>query len=206
MYMRKQLKTRNEVVPDQTSQDKIKRARDYISMENTIYSPDWLLESFTDYMNGKVRTDKVTEKDMCMFKDALFVLGLDTHTPVAESVDDEYRYFINEIIQRIEREYGCKTSIEKILAETIALSHIRIICLSKTMNNYILGKISINKEINDYYRIIGKELDRAQRQLDSAIMTMRQIKMPRASFKINAKTAFIAQNQQVDKHEINDLQ
>ena len=204
--MKKQLQTKDDAISDQTSQDKIKKARDYISIQNTIYAPDYLLESFTDYMNEKVETAKATKEDVQKFKEALFVLGLDTHTPVAESVDDEYRYFITEIIQRIEREYGCKTSIEKLLAETIGLSHIRVICLSKTISNYSCGKVSINKDINDYYRIIGKELDRAQRQLNGAIMTMRQIKMPRTSFKINAKTAFIAQNQQVNQHEINDSQ
>src|ERR1035437_7622452 len=141
-------------------------------------------------MNKRVKNhkpgDKVSDNDMKMFKEAGLVLGLETHVPVAESVEYDYRYFITEMIQRIEKEYGCKTAIEKSLAEIIGLSHVRVVRLSKIITNHSSGKVSTNKEINDYYITISKELDRAHRQLINAIFTLKQIKMPNIPFNINA--------------------
>jgi hypothetical protein len=45
---------------------------------------------------------------------------------------------------------------------------------------------------------MGKELDRAERHFFTALNTLKQIKSPMLEMNIHAKTAFIAQNQQIN--------
>ncbi len=201
--MKKTLSTKTAPV-DVTDAEKIKYSRDFIRRENNAYSPDHFFVSFNNHMTERVKNrndGEATDKDLKMYEDALSVLGLETHVPVAESVGDDYRLFITEMIRRTVQEYGCTTAIEISLAQTIALAHVRVLCLSKTLSAYSLGKVSVNDDINDFYRIISKELDRAQRQMTSAIFTLRQLKTPQMSFNIKAKTAFIAHNQQINDRQ-----
>lgn len=174
------------------------KTRDFFIRNRVGYSPDILLQEFAELMDieSKRDGDQVYE----LFDKAQHALGLDTHTPVADSVPVEHRYLITEFIQRTEEEYQCKTGIEKSLAQVIALSYIRVICISKTMSGYLAGEVSVNSDINDYFSIVSKELDRAHRQLSNAIMTLRQIKVSASPLHIKAKTAFISQNQQFNDY------
>ena len=65
------------------------------------------------------------------------------------------------------------------------------------MNSNIY-ELSISSEKNGYLAILSKELDRAHRQLITALTTLRQIKNPPIEFNVKAKTAFVAQNQQIN--------
>ena len=169
---------------------------------------DGLTKQLTEYA-GKIGK-KLPDQFYKDYNDVSFALGIDTHVPVANGVKAEYRPFLFEMTKRIEQEYDCKTAIEKSLAEMVALSHIRVIHLSTVFNCYIVGSVDLTKEKTDYYNMIGKELDRASKQLLNATLTLRQIKTPILPFNVNAKTAFIAQNQQINnyakKDEINERQ
>ncbi|MEI6480297.1 MAG: hypothetical protein WCO12_02130 [bacterium] len=200
--MKKALMAKNESV-DLNTTNQSKKVREFFNTKVHRYDVEGLCKKYGDTMDA-TGGRRVRGKDAInlleLSNSVQYALGLETHVPVAESVDVKYRHLITEMIRKIEKEYDCGTAIEKTLAETIALSHVRIICFSSAMDNYVPGKISINKEINDYYAIASKELDRAHRQLTNAIMTLRQIKMPYTPLNITAKTAFIAQNQQFNDH------
>lgn len=177
-----------------------KKTRDFMR-SNSFYNPDKTLKDFAEMMDKNVGNPPTQE--ICdEYQKVSVILGLDTHVPVAEAFPEEYRTFVVNIARDIEKEYSCKSSIEKILAEAIALSQVRIIVLTKTFNNYLLDG-SINKEKTAYYNLIGKELDRAHRQLSNDILTLKQIKAPNIPFKVTAKTAFFAQNQQINNNESN---
>ena len=199
--MKKALTTKTAPV-GRTLAEKIKYARDFLTNDR-LDSPDRFLAGFVDYMDAKAQkrilgTDKITDKDLKMFKDAHYVLGLGTHEPLAESVPYDHRLFVVEMAERTVREYGCTTAIEISLAETVALSYVRVLWLSKVMTAYTRDGVGLTDEVNDYIRTMSKELDRAHRQMASAIFTLRQLKMPQMSFNIKAKTAFIANNQQIN--------
>lgn len=202
--MKKALTKKIEEVDLVPVEDKVKKVRGFFNnTEHNRYNPEELFVKYFDLMGVRPIEKKRTDKEIMELHDlgnqVMLVLGLETHQALTESVDHEYRYLITEMIGRIEQEYNCTTVIEKSLAEMVALSHVRVLSLTKTLSGYGAGKVGINKEINDYYQIISKELDRAQRQLTGAIMTLRQIKMPQLSLNINAKTAFIANNQQINE-------
>jgi len=184
------------------------KLRQYMKIYGSAYDPKRLLNKFALEM-GEVRKKGLTEQFFLNHEKVAFALGLDTHSPASLSVQEEYRHFLVEMINRVEYEHDCKTAIEKSLAETIALSHIRIVSLTKRFNAYTVDDVTPTKEATDYYNLISKEIDRAHRQLNNAILTLKQVKTPRMPLNVTAKTAFIAQNQQFnncDPCEINDRQ
>lgn len=197
--MKKELTANEDLKFDQDLFEQSKRVRDFITKNNNRYDPDYLFKDFAEKMDKRYGRKHPNEL-LKLCTEVLFALGTETHVPTAESVGLEFRHFITELIQCIEKEYSCTTAIEKSLAEIIALSHIRIICLSKTMDGYVTGRISINDDINDYFANISKDLDRAHRQMINATVTLKQLKTPQIPFNINANTAFVSNNQQINDY------
>ena len=179
------------------------KMRSFMAKHGSQYNPKTLTDRLAKQLDSGIAKNP-TQQFLNEYEKVGFALGLETHTPVSESVKEEYRYFLTDMIQSIEREYSCKTAIEKSLAEAIGLTHVRIISLSKTFNDYISGDRTLSKERNEYYDLIGKELDRAYRQLNSSILTLRQIKISTTPLKVNAKTAYFAQNQQINNYDNQD--
>lgn len=54
----------------------------------------------------------------------------------------------------------------------------------------------LSHEKNGFYSIVSKELDRAHRQFESALSTLKQMKVPALAFTVNSKNTFIADKQQ----------
>lgn len=193
--MKKKLATTKQEVSISSRSSKV---RDSLIENGVGYDPESLLGELAELLDsGAPGREKKVYK---LFDKSQHALGLDTHTPVADSVPVEHRYLITEFIQRTEEEYQCKTGIEKSLAQIIALSHIRIICISKTLSSYLAGDVAVSRDVNDYFTIVSKELDRAHRQLTNAIMTLRQIKVSASPLNIKANTAFISHNQQFNDY------
>lgn len=164
--------------------------------------PNYILENTTKKVNAYLAApDKEAEqmkKDMLeSHNEVLTSLGLETHYTLAETVSKRFQPLIIEVARQIEKEYDCKTASEKILVQLIAGTYGKIIDYSSLMNSNIfdLG-ISANK--NNYNALLSKELDRAHRQLITALATLRQIKNPPLELNVRAKTAFVAQNQQIN--------
>jgi len=128
---------------------------------------------------------------------SLMPLGLETHYPLAETVKDSYRPLVIEVARQIEKEYDCRTPSEKILAETIAGAHIRIINYSRKLNA-LTDEGYLTAERNGYGNMLSKEIDRAQRHLISALVILKEVKNPTIELNVKAKTAFVAQNQQIN--------
>ena len=129
--------------------------------------------------------------------EALIALGLETHYPLADMVGKRYRALAIEVARQIEKEYECKRPSEKLLAQTVAGAYCKIVEYSPHLRG-ITTDISLSKEKNDYYSMISKELDRAHRQMITTLSTLRQIKNPPIELNVKAKTAFVAQNQQIN--------
>lgn len=182
--------------------DSKQRTKDFM-LSNGLYNPDKILEDFArdmDQNKGKKMTPKLYED----YERVAMTLGLETHLPMADTLPEEYRPLLMNIIREVEAEYACTTVIERSLAEIIASAHIRIIHYTKTLNGYIAKETLPEKSKTDFYNMLGKEIDRAQRQLTSTILTLKQMKVPSLPFNVSAKTAFIAQNQQFNNYGENN--
>jgi hypothetical protein len=104
---------------------------------------------------------------------------------------------------QIIKDYSCTTSIEKALAEVITNAYIRILDNSRRLNNE-LNADQITQNRNIYFANLSKQLDRAHRQFDSAIFSLRQLKQPNVEVSVKATNAFLSQNQQINVNENNE--
>lgn len=164
-------------------------------VKNSSYNPDKILQKFSKDM------DKAQEvgfsDDLCRdYVKVTNMLGLSNHIPISESLPETYRELNVKIINDIEKEYGCNSTIEKIMAENIGSLHVRIIFLTKFLNDLIqTEKMPVNERTN-FYNLVGKDIERTHRQLNQWISTLQLTKNAGGSIKVSAKTTFIANNQQ----------
>lgn len=129
---------------------------------------------------------------------AMRAMEMETHLGVMESFDARYRGMVRELCPQIIKEYQCSTTIEKTLAEVIANSFIRIIDNSRRLNDCMDAGKYLSEERTHYLAILSKQIDRANRQYLSALMTLKQLKTPAIEMNIKAKNAFVSQNQQIN--------
>lgn len=168
--------------------------RDFIRNHSPYYNPDILMDKLAQKI-AKNGNKGLSDDFMHDYKKAVMAMGLSTHLPVAETVREEYRTFLIEMVQSIETEYDCKTPSEKALAETIASSYIRVVQFSRELSLCTKEK-NISHEKNGYYSLMSKEVDRANRHFTNALLTLKQLKSPTLEVNVKAKNAFIGQNQQ----------
>ena len=182
------------------STDKVRR----ILKESTHLEsePEWMLKELGTLIpksfeeKGKKQKNienEVNEKA----RKAVAIIGLETHYPLAGVVSESLRPLVLEIVGQIEKEYDCKTTTEKILAEMAAGAYVRALEYGQAFNGYTRVEF-LSSEQNNYYTSMSKEADRAHRQFINTVSFLKQIKSPSIEFNIKAKTAFISQNQQIN--------
>ena len=203
----KKQQLKKQEIQNVASSKKSQTMREWITAICLFNNTDLLLENIKKEVkanNGEIKG--LSREFYTNLKKAGLALGLSTHMLVTETVREEYRTFLVEMIKDIEREYGCKTAIEKALAETIASSYVRTLEYSRDLILYTKDN-HLTHEKNGYYNMLSKEIDRAHRIFLNASMTLKQLKSPSMEINIKAKTAFVGQNQQFNnKNEINDQQ
>jgi hypothetical protein len=106
------------------------------------------------------------------------------------------------------KEYGCKTSLEFMLVDRIVASYWRSMRCDRVFNLLITKedggfscdqlKVNIIKEIN-------KSIEFANRQLNTNIIMLKELKQPKLDVRVNTKTAFIG-NQQFNVNKQDDRQ
>lgn len=116
-------------------------------------------------------------------------LWLDNHYGLAHIVREDRRPMLLDTVRRIEQEFECETASEKILAEIVAGAHARILQAA--------ANLSLNTGVSAI-AVLSKEIDRAHRQLATALDSLRRAKTPPFQVNVQVKTAFVAQNQQVN--------
>ena len=154
------------------------------------------LETYTG-SNNKKEVEKIKKELVENSDKHLMALGLETHYALAEMTAVRYRPLVIEVARQIEKEYDCKTPSEKVLTEIVAGAYVKIIEFSKRFNDCTNIEF-LSNEKNGYYTMLSKEVDKAHRQLIMALTTLKQIKNPPVEFNVKAKTAFLAQNQQIN--------
>lgn len=162
---------------------------------------DGIIENFGEELLPSIRAGKLdmetirgsTEK----FRKALTLYGLDTHFPLEETVAERYRPLVMEFSRKLIQDYNCQTAGEKALAEVIVSAYARILTYSRQLGG-ATQTISFTKVHVELYSMLSKELDRANRHFITALTTLKQLKAPSLEISVKAKTAFVAQNQQIN--------
>lgn len=132
-------------------------------------------------------------------EEAVMTMGLTHHYHLIGTVDKSYAALVLSMVRQIEKEYDCKTAIEKMLAEQITMAHIKVVAHSAVYQDWlgIVGKQGTGIEAHEL-EALSRQIDRAQRQFLSSLTALRQLKQPQMEVKIVARNAFVAQNQQVN--------
>ncbi len=135
-----------------------------------------------------------------LFKNAMMILGLDNHQALICATKEDFRPLAIEFANSLAKEYDCKTPSEKSLSQVVVNSYIK---LMESSMRFTLGADSgeyITEDRTKYLAMLGKEMDRANRQFISALSLLKQIKSPEIRVDVKADTAFIAQNQQLNNN------
>jgi len=165
------------------------RTKAIYEMRNKIHD-----EILPKFMGNKTLTSK--EKSALLAK-IDYMFGLDTQVPLWESVSNKYAVLAIRFSKQLIEEYDCKTASEKALTQIVANAFARVMEFSNTLGKCRNLEYARN-EVNGYYSIISKELDRANRQFIAALTTLKQLKAPSLEINVKAKTAFVAENQQLN--------
>jgi hypothetical protein len=123
------------------------------------------------------------------------VLNLDTHYLLSIATKEQYRSYSIELATQLIAEYDCKTASEKALAQLTAQAHVRALQYAQSLNNAV-AQNNATPNLNVFFAIMSKEIDRANRQFIAGLTTLKQIKNPAIAVTLKTQAAFIAQNQQ----------
>ena len=121
----------------------------------------------------------------------------ESHAGLMESFNEQYRMLSKEMAETMIKEFDCSNEAEKSLVGLIVSAYIRVLDNSRRLNNELECK-NITQNRNTYIANLSKQVDRANRQFLSALMTLKQIKLPQVEMNIKANTAFISNNQQIN--------
>lgn len=112
-------------------------------------------------------------------------------------MEPEYRPMAIELRRQLIKDFDCKTYSEKVLVDAIVSGYILTIGCARAFT------LNVHREFmsavaNTHMATMSKEIDRAQRQLTTAMQMLIQLKRPPLNVQIKAKTAFVAQSQQLN--------
>ncbi len=177
----------------------IEEARDFVnSITQIVWGPDHAFNKVAKEVLPKRNAGKrLNEKEIKLLTKAAMTLGLENQFPLADTVHERYRGLVIELATNLTREYDCKKFSERALVQAISIAYGRILEYSIALRSFI--KLNSTSHVtNEYFSMLGKELDRANRHFISSLQTLAQIKSPTPDLNIKTKNTFISENQQVN--------
>lgn len=121
----------------------------------------------------------------------------ESHVALMESVNENYQMMSKEMSEQMIKEFDCKNEAERSLVKLIVNAYIRVLDNSRRLNNELNGQ-NITPNRNIYIANLSKQIDRANRQYISALLTLKQLKAPNVEMNIKTNNAFISNNQQIN--------
>ena len=117
-------------------------------------------------------------------------------------LSEQYKTFAIFLSRQLQVEYDCKTISEKATAELVAINYCRTLETQRKLNN-LLSKDGLSRIDLEFFSILSKEIDRANRHYLLAIQALKAMKQPQLKFNIKTDTAILGNNQliQENRHE-----
>jgi hypothetical protein len=175
-----------------------------IGNESLLLDVDKKVTAYRDAQNNdEISDDEYYECEQDVNKVLMKAMGLTnlkTHSVISKTVRDMYRPMVAELSEKLIAEYSAETPSEIMLAQMAASAYGRYIEHS-SMFSLHGQQDGITDTKNAYFSLFSKEADRAFRHFQSSISLLKQIKAPSINVTVKTKTAFIAQNQQVNAVE-----
>lgn len=188
------------------------RVKDFMLSYEMTVDPAAVLKVAADLLNQLDDVEASEKKELQgkvnkSLAHAAAIISLDTHHLMAETVDKEkLRTFLIEVTDQLVKQYDCKTTAEKMLAQTAGWAYTQMIEYADKLNG-LTRQEYLSNERTGYYSMLSKEVDRCYRRYITALTTLKHFKQPALSVTFKANNAFVAQNQQINaegKSEIKD--
>lgn len=142
---------------------------------------------------------KELEKTTDILLEVEMAYGLENHFPLLQLVAKRYMPLVIEFAKQLTIEYDCKTPSERALVQITVIAYAKILEFTgRLSDNLNANDPWLSHEKNGLKSVLGKELDRANRRFITALTTLKQLKAPSLEISVKAKTAFVAQNQQIN--------
>jgi hypothetical protein len=170
---------------------------------------DTLLKQMTEkILPGCLSNDeKVKDGALVQLKEkgtaVMRIFESESHIGLMETFSEQYRMLSRELSQVMIQEFSCATEAEKALVTLMVNAYIRVLDNSRRLNNELECK-NITPNRNVYIANLSKQVDRANRQYLSALMTLHQLKTPQIEMNIKTTNAYVSQNQQINLTEKKD--
>jgi len=196
------------VVPAPASEERITNISE--RLREPIYSTDdrKLIAKYLQSVANKHKTPKQQETENQISSKLAHLHGLENGYFLSNiSKGDDKVLALTKIRQDFVKEYGCKSPSELMLADKIVSAYWRNMryelylhrLIEKDDGGYSFDQLKIN---------IMKELHRgielAGREISLNLTLLKELKQPKLNVKVNAETAYFAQNQQVINEKPNE--
>jgi hypothetical protein len=197
--MTKEIVKKEETKPDLMKAEIEEIKRDYSSPAN--YNPeDRLVKDLYRLRHDKELPKEQRDKTI---NDAVQKLGtyygLENGIWVANLDRERYYQSLARMRQKIVNDYGCKTSIELMLADSIVASYWRVM-RNESRISVIMEEENGSWTLNESKMKIIEELNKgiyfANRRLITNISLLKEMKQPPIKVNLKSNNAFIGQNQQ----------
>ncbi len=160
------------------------------------------------YKRGKELAQKLvkdrksfTDEENKEFSDIVISINTTTtHRLLMETMRETTdRTAIAEYADDLIKEYWCTGVSERALCEVVALSYFSLMKTSREMNKHYDWTYYSNERSN-MLSVLSKDLEKQNRMYLTSLQTLRTLKSPFWGMKINAKNAFIGDNQQFNNN------
>jgi len=205
MTEKKQLKAnRRNVKLSVAKEDELKVkaiSKDFSSANNCV--PDHqLLKEYSNLDFNSKRLTPSQEKRKEELKVELGMLyGLENGIWTANLSYGKYYAALGKMRQNIVRQYNCRGSLELMLADRIVASYWRAMRYDRMFNYSVEkenGGFSFDQLKVNVLKEFNKGLELADRQLNTNIILLKELKQPKLNIKVRTDSAYIAQNQQLN--------
>ncbi len=166
---------------------------------------DDLLSEFNEIAKLKNLSKEQAEKKEALGKELILTFGLNNGVFLQSIVNNlSYGRGLAKIRQDLIKEYKCQGTSELMLVDRIVSAYWRGIRYEMYIHR-LIEKEPDQFSFDDLKGRILKELykgiDLANRQFETGLTLLRNLKQPRLNIRVNADNAYLAQNQQVVNKE-----
>lgn len=194
---RKLAKTNEKNLVHKISEQKVRAIADILGVTNV--HPESIFHEVTKKLNG-VDQEEASSIINAHTTKLTMATGVGSHKSIALSVDRDYAPLVISFAQQLVQEYECSTPSEKSLAEVAANAYVRIISTAEQLSTVKKVREPSNLQTN-WYAMLSKELDRAERHFFTALSSLKQLRLPSVSVNIKTKAAFVAEQQQFNNSD-----
>ena len=165
--------------------------------------PEILIRDFDSFLRDYSASpkEKRAEMDATYIEkadQAMRAMGMNNFLPIAETLKWN-RATVLDLARRLTEELDCKNASERGLVGLMVSAYGRMLDFQRKLNHAVLNCKNLSHEKNGFFMLLSREIDRAHRQYIAALGMLQSIKQPPIKISLKTDTAFIAQNQQLNK-------